>query len=172
VWRAWLKEVQKVIGEKLDIVSGPIGDLTQIGANGSVVDSGKKLEDMWPIGSIYLSVSSTNPYVIFGFGVWQQSAEGQFIVGYSDGDDLFGSAGGTGGARTHLHVIDPPSTNATTSIGNETIDMQYVANAANVVPIPTANHTHDVTVDIAAFNSANANNIPPYVVVYVWKRTA
>jgi hypothetical protein len=123
------------------------------------------LDSAWPIGSVFLSVVSTNPNTLLGFGTWSQIAQGQFLVGYKSGDGLFGTVEATGGASGHTHKVDPPAT----ASGGPSSQGYWAAGGSDSV-IPIDNHTH--TTDIAEFDSGNGDNIPPYFVVYIWKRTA
>jgi len=61
--------------------------------------------DAYPIGSIYISTSSTNPGTIFG-GTWEAYGQGRTLVGVGTGTDSNSTsqsfdAGQTGGAYTH-----------------------------------------------------------------------
>src|SRR3990172_6559387 len=66
----------------------------------------------WPIGSVFLSVVSTDPAVLLGGGVWTQIASGRMLVGQNGGDTDFDAAEEVGGAKTssallaHTHGID------------------------------------------------------------------
>lgn len=55
-----------------------------------------KLE-IFPVGSIYISVNNTNPGTIFG-GTWEQIKD-KFLL---CSGDTYGN-GSTGGSATHLH---------------------------------------------------------------------
>lgn len=57
----------------------------------------------FPVGSIYMSVNSTNPSAYFG-GTWVAWGQGRVPVGVNTSDSDFSSAEKTGGAKTHRHV--------------------------------------------------------------------
>lgn len=66
-----------------------------------------KWQDIYPIGSIYMSVNDTNPSLVFG-GTWQQIKD-RFLLASGDTYDN----GQTGGSATHVptgsvngHVLD------------------------------------------------------------------
>jgi len=39
------------------------------------------LEDMFPVGAVYLTVVNTNPAVLLGFGTWVQIGQGKLVEG-------------------------------------------------------------------------------------------
>ncbi len=55
---------------------------------------------VYPVGSIYTSVNSTNPATSLGFGTWSAFGAGKVPVGWASGDPDFGTDEGTGGAKT------------------------------------------------------------------------
>ncbi len=116
---------------------------------------------IFPIGTIWKSTNSDNPNTYFGFGTWIP-IEGVFLVGYKSSDPYFGVEGNTGGSIDHSHKIDPPVTNS--SGPSETIITELGTGAS---PASLA-HYHEV--NIAEFDSAIANNLPPYRVAYFWER--
>ncbi len=82
------------------------------------------------------------------------------------------AAGGTGGAATHTHAVDPPSTASSGPTPNvtsapsatETVDNDLIG---STVAVGSATHTHDLgahthTTDIASFTSGSASSLPPY----------
>lgn len=71
------------------------------------------LESAWPIGSIYIEITGTNPATTFGFGTWSLFAQGKTIFGIQTGSAEFGTAGQTGGATGVS--ITPSGTNSTVS---------------------------------------------------------
>lgn len=78
---------------------------------------------VYPVGSIYISVSPTNPSTIFG-GTWEAFATGRTLVGVKSDDADFGSVGNEGGSKkttltqaqipTHTHSVDITVTESTT----------------------------------------------------------
>lgn len=154
------------------------------------------LAAIYPIGTIYSSTSSTNPGTSLGFGTWVAYGAGRVLIGQS-GAGLYvaGNTGGSADAITvaHTHTGTTNSTSLTGSISN--ISEQYNGNGvATGVFTKTntsstsgtpgsvdagsgggfsfdASHTHPFTTDSTGVSSTNAN-LPPYVVVYMWNRTA
>lgn len=102
----------------------------------------------FPIGSVFLAVVSTNPNTLLGYGTWNQIAQGQFLVGQKTSDTDFDVAEETGGVKTHTHTAH--STVANLRTGAASVGFASVGDA-----------THD-----------SPSHLPPYFVVYIWKRTA
>lgn len=120
---------------------------------------------VYPLGSIYLSVNSVNPGELFG-GTWERIQD-VFLLASGNTYD----AGSTGGEREHkLTVNEMPSHQHTLSNGNAagpTYDWTPAAVQLNGENGWTWNaNTHPVG------GGAAHNNMPPYLAVYVWKRTA
>ncbi|MEN6440530.1 MAG: hypothetical protein ABFD97_18305 [Syntrophobacter sp.] len=140
------------------------GNLTRVGAayfDNKLDDGDARLLDIiWPIGSFFYS-SQPNPP---SHGTWVQ-VEGVFIVGQKDGDPDFGTAGTTGGAKTHLHKINPPPSNT----GGPSAT-QARGDVAGTLDVPSDDHHH--TVNIAEFDSDTVSHLPPWKAAYIWERTA
>lgn len=140
---------------------------------------------LYPIGSIYSSTVSTNPNTLFGFGTWVAYGAGRVLIGQS-GAGLYvaGNTGGSADAVTisHTHtatVTDPghfhalpnsTSAQAGTDLGGaSTTD----TGAARTPTMATSSKVTGVTVANSTTGVAGTNlNLPPYVVVYMWNRTA
>lgn len=154
------------------------------------------MENLYPVGSIYLSVNSTNPGTLFG-GTWVQLQD-RFLLGAGSTY----SNGATGGAATvtlttsqmpsHTHTFTGSS--ATTSsagahthnVGRDydggggssryTVHSSGVSGAGGTSPTNSAGaHTHTLTAkgsNSSTGGGGSHNNMPPYLVVYMWKRTA
>lgn len=149
---------------------------TQI-ATTAFVTSG--LQAAYPVGSVYMNASdSTNPATLLGFGTWTSVGTGRMLVGYSSGDPLFGTVGNTGGSRdaitvSHTHTItDPGHLHQVPYAGGYGSGMP----AGTAPPGPagyhqTVSNTTGISVNSAGSSGTNAN-LPPYLVVYMWQRTA
>lgn len=125
------------------------------------------LSAAYPIGSVYLSVVSTNPNTLLGFGTWVRIAEAQYLVGFKTTDADFGVVEATGGNKNHTHDVDIGNTTSTNNSSSEEVDNNLDASTAWVAAHP---HTHDV--DPASIASGNNSQLPPFYVIYIWKRTA
>ena len=139
---------------------------------------------IYPVGSIYMSVNATNPKELFG-GTWEQ-IKGRFLLGMSSSY----SAGSTGGEATHTlttseipfhnHAIGQDGNTSLVLPTNVAVDdsshAQYVTTLEggrsgwykSSVAWGGAIVTRDQT---SPYGQAH-NNMPPYLAVYIWKRTA
>ena len=89
----------------------PSGDEFNLKAS-SITDSLKAtlVDLMYPIGSIYMSVSSTNPGTIFGVGTWEAWGSGRVPVGVDSNDTSFDTVEETGGNKSNSYT--PAGTNS------------------------------------------------------------
>lgn len=130
-------------------------------------------DDVYPVGSIYLSVNNVNPSTLFG-GTWEQIKD-KFLLAagntYSNGD--------TGGEATHtLTVNEIPSHNH--YVGNsENGKFWFVGKPGPIAPessqgIPNISSNGRVTTFETDYKGGGQphNNMPPYLAVTIWKRTA
>lgn len=136
---------------------------------------------MYPVGSIYSNISdSTNPATLFGFGTWV-AITGRMVIGLDSGNTAIDTAGETGGSAdavvvSHTHtatVTDPGHTHASLVGGTGSSQPQGVYWANSVSSFNTGTSTTGISVSNSTTGvSATNANLPPYVVAYVWKRTA
>ena len=136
-------------------------------------------EALYPVGTIYTNISdSTNPGTLFGFGTWVAIA-GRVVVGYDSGDSSFNAAGGTGGSKnaivvSHSHTAtDSGHTHSSQKMGSTGADGADSFTGGGFVNVAdtTGTGTANITVSTEGQSGTNAN-LQPYVVAYVWKRTA
>lgn len=138
---------------------------------------GLSFDDVYPVGSIYMSVNSVNPSTLFG-GTWEQ-IEDKFLL--ASGTNY--SNGSTGGEATHTLTTDEmPSHTHTQSSHRHHFSRRnvYVASGNGAGAL---GHLSDPsygdyytdwqtpTIDNEGGGQAH-NNMPPYLAVNVWKRTA
>lgn len=119
-------------------------------------------QKLYPIGSIYLSMNDTNPLELFGFGEWEQIKD-RFLL--SAGDTY--SAGSIGGEAVHtLTINEMPSHNHTSKGWAAVVDGSgsYITLGGNGI---TTSYSTNTTGGGKAHN-----NMPPYLVVYIWKRVS
>lgn len=137
--------------------------------NGLIAMKGTPILNLiYPIGSIYMSVNNVNPSSLFG-GTWIQLKD-TFLLGAGDTY----TAGTTGGEAKHkLTINEIPSHNHGTQNGTG----NFISDASDVTP-GTAMNFASGTYKRYAMNKTGTtggglehNNMPPYIVVYMWQRT-
>lgn len=126
---------------------------------------GKRLLDaVWPVGSIYLSASEISPETLFG-GTWQRVKD-RFLLAAGDVYE----PGETGGEAQHTltkaempaHTHGYDFTGQSTVTGVTAIRLYDADGRRNEYRGASA----------SAGGGAAHNNMPPYLAVYVWRRTA
>lgn len=124
------------------------------------------LQAVYPVGSIYHNGNvSTNPATLLGFGTWVQIS-GRVLVGLDSGQTEFDTLLETGGAKTHqLTVAEMPSHRHSIGYGANVL-------AGSGAPTPSAAGGATQTVSAEAGGNTAHNNLQPYIVVYMWRRTA
>lgn len=116
----------------------------------------------YPVGSIYMSINNTSPATLFG-GTWEQLKD-RFLL--SAGDTY--SAGSTGGEASHqLTVQEMPSHNHLC----KRVGTSFGSGNTGLVVATQLFSSSDSTIQNTGGNQAH-NNMPPYLTVYMWKRTA
>ncbi len=128
------------------------------------------LEAVYPVGSIYMSVNSTSPQALFG-GTWEP-IQGKFLLGSSASH----KAGSTGGEETHaLTLGEMPEHTHPMYSGNGGGSDTWTPDAGSYLidSVTLTKNTWWARIGMDSAGSGNAhNNMPPYLAVYIWKRTA
>ena len=152
------------------------------------------LQTLYPVGSIYTNAtSSTNPATLIGFGTWTAFGAGKVMVGLDSGDATFSTVGNTGGSKdaitvSHTHtatstVTDPThrhnvgSNDSTAGAGGDAGNQEFVRDSGSGNGPTTYTNYASTGISVATSiastgSSATGANLMPYVVVYMWKRTA
>ena len=133
------------------------------------------LDLIYPIGSIYMSINNTNPTNLFG-GTWQQLTETFLFAASAIGSnnptysvDNTKSTAQDGEVEHTLTIDEIPShyhdangaysgVNSDGYLVMRSVTNSYVADYTTVTNTKGGGQAH--------------NNMPPYLVVYMWKRIA
>lgn len=124
------------------------------------------MDNIYPIGSIFISTVNTNPSTYFG-GTWEQIKD-RFLL--ACGDTY--SNGAIGGGATHKHKspltwLNQGNSNwvgTTNKYGFTKVTDRDFYGASVVKTI------YDNSIEKLVYNTSTENNMPPYLVVYIWKR--
>lgn len=144
----------------LDSTKASTSDLT------SAIAAAKQA--LYPVGSIYFNATDdTNPGTLLGFGTWVAFGAGRVPVGFNSGDTDFDTAEETGGAKTHTLTIDEMPAHTHTEIVSRDVS------PGSGLKTPWSDGTPASARATASTGGGGAhNNLQPYIVVYMWKRTA
>lgn len=142
------------------------------------------IDKIYPVGSIYISTSSTfNPQTVWG-GTWRKTADGRCLIGANDAYPL----GTTGGEERHYLTKNEMPSHSHGLLG-------YIFNGANQnavkygltnsLQLPQNARGDNCDFDALKHDSAvnswsirengggeSHNNMQPYLAVYIWERTA
>ena len=126
------------------------------------------LSKVYPIGSIYVSAGSTSPASLFG-GTWAK-LEGKFLLGTDSSHTL----GSTGGEATHTLTVDemPSHTHAFSKTPTFGTKGDWDGGCQTMYDGESF-YKGSIELSINATGGGSAhNNMPPYLAVNIWKRTA
>ena len=147
------------------------------------------LDWIYPVGSIYMSAKEGNPALLFG-GTWVAWGAGRVPVGFNGSDGNFNSSEKTGGSKTiniqHNHGLS----NARAAVGRADSSLSTMSYTSGGNPHNVyfdrefsyyggisggSKHATDTSLIYGNTNnggSTAASVLQPYIVCYMWKRTA
>lgn len=125
------------------------------------------LETVYPVGALYMSTVSTSPKTLFGFGTWERIQD-RFLLAAGSAY----TAGSTGGEATHkLTVNEMPTHRHRLRCGSTAGTDRWV-----LTDVKVANNQYAEFRELDYIENSGGdqphNNMPPYLAVYVWQRTA
>ena len=162
-----------------------IGEITPRGLNAAEV-----INLIYPVGSIYLSYGSQDPNTFLPGTTWSLIEEGRFLRSASKTGSI--TLGGTGGSTTdhvditvpdHKH-IDSSGYNTSNNLGGITFKEGSDTStfSASLFGYPSAGSTASgnytwkrgktSTPTDAVSTNVTVDTVPPYLAVYMWRRTA
>lgn len=119
---------------------------------------------MYPVGSIYLSVNSTNPSQLFG-GEWEQWGKGRVPVGIDTNDSDFNTVQKTGGSKYYNHIV-------VTSFMTDGLTKYGLDNVGAYADRTIAYDGTGIDKSQHPETRLEIPTIQPYITCYMWKRTA
>jgi len=151
--------------------------------NDGVSVSNTLLQQIYPVGSVYINTVDVNPSTIFGFGTWERIASNMALWGAS-GNGQVGTTKAAGlpniygqlGLNNVGVTVAPADPN---DFINPNIPLHAIgiegSNGYQYTSGTTATMYGGIVVDASKSNSIYGNSTtvqPPALVVNVWKRTA
>jgi len=148
------------------------------------------------------ATSSTNPGTLLGFGTWVAFGAGRVPVGINGSDTDFDTAEETGGAKTHIiaesnlpahkhflfanhsmngtaaaHFVRKSGSAVNSDGINKSASLEYYQSSGSddfkySMAYDTNNAAPTVHPSSATGSGADVSHMNPYIVVYMWKRTA
>ena len=135
---------------------------------------------VYPVGSVYVNATvATNPATLLGVGTWIAYGEGRVPVGKA-GSGTFNTLGATGGAETHTLSEAEMPTHYHDSIhgfsNGTSRPNSFTGLSGNLGGSNFGGGTQDDAWGSSRTKTKGSgsahNNLQPYIVVYMWKRTA
>jgi len=136
------------------------------------------------VGAIYSATVATNPATLLGFGTWTAFGAGRVMLGAGTGGGGTYTAGATGGSKdaitvSHTHTatstVTDPGHNHTLSYSTQLLGGGPFGALVQTSSTNTSTSTTGITVATTVASSGSSGtdaNLQPYIVVYMWERTA
>lgn len=129
------------------------------------------LRKVYPVGAVYMSVNSADPADLFGFGTWERVKD-RFLLAAGDSH----AAGSTGGEENVALTSDqngPHYHSLATVVEGPYVHIGQWGWKVTAEQISNENG-YDSYGMVTQMNGEGMphNNMPPYLAVYIWKRTA
>lgn len=173
VFRGTVNGLESDMGTVQGSVTTLAGAFEQLNAavaqlNASKLAKSEVLNTVYPIGSLYMSVNDADPGTLFG-GTWER-LEDRFLLAAGDAY----AAGTTGGEAAHTLTVEEMPSHYHQYMRQKALNVETdMPDAGTVYASSTTVKEFKRTVNTYNTGGGAAhNNMPPYLAVWVWKRTA
>lgn len=129
-------------------------------------------KQIYPVGSIYLTIGSATPEDLFG-GTWEQVGAGKYLMGVDITDETgkYNVPDREGGSKTHRHFNGVYSiNNSQLTVSNKNATGGRVIESAYTVNGTTGFTSFGGTAAGYGYSTEEAEIQPPYYTVHIWKR--
>ena len=128
---------------------------------------------VYPVGSVYVNAEvATNPATLLGVGTWEAYGEGRVPVGKAS-SGTFDTLNATGGSETQaLTEANLPAHSHSMGTQNQTNISIHDRQITFLDPFWSGFGSGSARSTGNTGSGTAHNNLQPYIVVYMWKRTA
>lgn len=162
---------------KINKTYQPGDEFTPDSVNEIIAAINSMVDAIYPVGSIYMSINDVNPSTLFG-GKWEKIKD-KFLL--SSGDEY--ALGSKGGHAKHNHELGNLIACEYHSDGFIDYEynsggydyLSYNANYRSIIPNSTEEqqtNSRSTGTNIRGIPTKEQDNMPPYLVVNIWKRIA
>ena len=189
----WIKRVAQSaldgVAQVIDTLNTSVNEHTNAPSIHAVKEAlDVKWTDIYPVGSIYMNITDVDPSELFG-GTWEK-IEDRFLLSCGTTYSTLGATGGsakhtpagtvgnhtltTGEIPSHTHKYTKP----TDSVAQIYEAQQQYSSGITTINTSTASANQDTGsagtggAHNHGFTGTEADTMPPYIVVNIWKRTA
>lgn len=141
------------------------------------------INSIYPIGSVYISLTETNPGTYLK-GIWEQFGQGRTLIGVGTGDDgsntMNFTEGSTGGSYEHNHTYGVKVNDYYSNISNLNLRNsdgsweEGVNDGRQNVYVNMSCQENNKEISSETYkieaNTSNSRTMYPYTTVYFWKR--
>jgi hypothetical protein len=171
--------IQKTDGDYERVLAESDNSIAAVLTNKDLSSSTNTLPDLYPINTIWHSAASANPSTyLFGqsASTWVAHAAGRTIVGKA-ATGTFATAGATGGSETHTN---PLSSAGGVPFGLDGSTSRVIRNGPTASVASGNNESTSwgggsstITTSLGLIGATDAgSSLQPYIVEYIWLRTA
>ena len=128
----------------------------------------------YPVGSIYINATNAaNPNKLLGFGTWVRFGQGRMMISEDGTNERWNSAEETGGSETVTLTASQMPSHTHTKAGWSMSQGIRHQDGTDYIPQrgDQGGASGFFTTDPTGGGNAH-DNMPPYIAVYMWKRTA
>lgn len=141
------------------------------------------INSIYPIGSVYISLTETNPGTYLK-GIWEQFGQGRTLIGEGTGNDgsntMNFTAGSTGGKYEHNHTYGIKVNDYYSSVSNLNLLnsdgswQEGISDGRRNAYVNSSCQEGNKEVNSQTFKTeattSNSRTMHPYITVYFWKR--
>ena len=165
---------------------------TPVNAENLIYNFNELFNLIYPVGSIYINTTGTNPSTFFG-GTWVPWGSGRVPVGVDTSQEEFNIAEKTGGEKQHRHDfkialwdcnyspaggyagMGTPSSNSAGAFKYSTGEFagaQPNGTVSQKTGTTGAQETKTTNLEVSEGDTTLNSNLSPYITCYMWKKTA